>query len=84
MSQSDVSSLRMAHKVQKPQYIVQIIHGLSDPHQDNVGNTVSCFLLREQDLIQHLTWSEIAYQTTDSGRTKAAALAAADLTGNTN
>ena len=70
--------------VQELKHIVKIVHGLSDPHQDNVGNSVSCFLLREQNLIQHLTWCEIAYQSADGGRAEAAALAAADLTGNTN
>ena len=50
----DIQTVRVIHKLQKTQYVIQIVHRFADAHKYDVADWKSCVLLRENDLIQYL------------------------------
>ena len=54
MPHADVHPIGVVYQFQKPQYVIQVVHGLADSHQHDVGDLQPGVQLGEEHLIQHL------------------------------
>ena len=84
MAHADVHAVRVVHQLQKPQDIVQIVHGLSNTHQHDVGDLQSGIQLGEEHLVQHLRGRQVPDLAGDGGSAEGAAHAAPYLGGDTH
>ena len=84
MPHSDVLPLRMVHKRQEAEHVVEIIHGFTDAHEDDVGDREPGILPDKDHLVQHLPRRQIPYLPREGGGAESAAHAAAHLGGDTD
>ena len=82
MAHADVHPLRTVHQLQKTKHPVQIVQGLADAHEHNVGNGQAGVQLRKQHLIQHFRRPQAAHQPAQGGSAKGASHGTSHLRGN--
>ena len=53
MAHSNFHPLWMVDQLQEPQHIVQVVHGLPDPHQHDIGDRQAGITLGKERLVQN-------------------------------
>ena len=82
MPHTDVHPVGMIHQFQELEYRVQIVHGLADPHEHDVGDLQPGIQLGKEYLIQHFGRRQVADLSGNGGCAECAAHPAAHLGGN--
>ena len=77
----NVQSQGVIHQLQKPQHVVQVIHGLPDAHQHDVGYAQAAVQLGKQHLLQHLPRRQVPDLPPKGGGTEGAPHPAPHLAG---
>ena len=81
MPHADVHPVGMIHQFQELEHRIQIVHGLADPHEHDVGDLQPGIQLGKEHLIQHFGRGQIADLSGNGGCAERAAHPAAHLGG---